>query len=348
MSSSPSSEQAEEHDLADERHDQDDRADDRQEHRDPEQQDADRAVEERLDREVAAEHDGDRDDRRQDPEPDDDREDAIRSPTLSAAHASPSARRRTATAAPARTRGGGAPRGSSEHARLAGRRPGAVPAAMARRQLDDPGPERREPRLVLARARSPGGPRRSASSPAAPRSAATSASRTGSGARAPRRPRRRTSSRSVLQLADARLEHGRRLRRRRHLDEPGEPERVGPRLADGPGPGVLRPGRRPLAGEPVAGVEAPEAAVAVDPGVLVGDDDRRPLVLAAGPDGRCRRPGRSRRTGRSAPAGPCPTRSPGSGWPSVSRQTRRSRSSGPRRFRSPGNGSRMMYSPRSR
>ena len=56
-----------------------------------------------------------------------------------------------------------------------------------------------------------------------------------------------------------------------------------PRLADRPDPGVLRPGRRALAGEPVARVEAPQAGVSIDPAVLVRDDDRRP-GLATRPD----------------------------------------------------------------
>ena len=107
------------------------------------------------------------------------------------------------------------------------------------------------------------------------------------------------------------------------------------------------PGRGSLAGEPVAGVETPEAAVAVDPAVLVADDGRRPLHVAAGPDGPAVAAGVvDERDAQRAPA--LAARSPGSGWASVSRQNRRRRSSGPRMFRSPGNGSSMMYSPRSR
>ena len=58
-----------------------------------------------------------------------------------------------------------------------------------------------------------------------------------------------------------------------------------PRLADGPDPGVLRAGRGALAREPVTGVEAPQAVVAIDPAVRVADDERRPADVAAGPDG---------------------------------------------------------------
>ena len=75
--------------------------------------------------------------------------------------------------------------------------------------------------------------------------------------------------------------------------------------------GCTWPGRGSLAREPVAGIEAPEAAVAVDPAVLVADDRRRPLHVAAGPDGPAVARGRSRRTGRSAPASPGPPGRPG-------------------------------------
>ena len=57
-----------------------------------------------------------------------------------------------------------------------------------------------------------------------------------------------------------------------------------PRLPDGAGSGVLRPGRGSLAREPVTGVETPEPPVAVDPAVRVADDRRRPLHVTAGPD----------------------------------------------------------------
>ena len=57
-----------------------------------------------------------------------------------------------------------------------------------------------------------------------------------------------------------------------------------PRLADRARPGVLRPRRGTLAGEPVSGIEAPQTPIAVDPAVLVADDDRRPRDVATGTD----------------------------------------------------------------
>ncbi len=58
-----------------------------------------------------------------------------------------------------------------------------------------------------------------------------------------------------------------------------------PGLADRAGPGVLRAGRRALTGEPVAGVEPPQAAISIDPAVLVTDDDRCPLDVSTRADG---------------------------------------------------------------
>ena len=76
-----------------------------------------------------------------------------------------------------------------------------------------------------------------------------------------------TAARVGRELRDPGLEDRDRLRRRRDLVQAGEPERVVPRLADGARPGELRAGRGALAGEPVARVETPQAAVAVDPAV---------------------------------------------------------------------------------
>ena len=69
------------------------------------------------------------------------------------------------------------------------------------------------------------------------------------------------------QLGDPSLEGRHRLGRRGDLVETGEAERVMPRLADGAGARVLRAGGRSFARKPVAGVETPEAVVAVDPAV---------------------------------------------------------------------------------
>ena len=233
------------------------------------QQDADRAVEERLDREVAAEQHDDRHDRRQDPEPDDDGEErrsAARRSALPTPRRAPGAGRAMAARAPRRGGDGRAGRRGTPARRIAASR--SCPAAIdrvsstscARSVASRASSSRSVTRLVPSRS-GPGRRRRAARRPPRRGPAARR--------RAPRASRR-TPSRVALQLLDAlgsRTADG--LRRRRDLDEPGEAERVVPRLADGPGPGVLRPGRRPLAGEPVAGVEAPQAAVAVDPGILV-------------------------------------------------------------------------------
>jgi hypothetical protein len=89
----------------------------------------------------------------------------------------------------------------------------------------------------------------------------------------------------LRQLRDPRLEIGHRLGRRRDLAQPREPEGIVPGLADRAGPRVLRAGRRTLAGEPVARVEAPQSLVTVDPRDVVADDDRRPFDVTARPDG---------------------------------------------------------------
>ena len=94
----------------------------------------------------------------------------------------------------------------------------------------------------------------------------------------------RTASAPPRGLARSAAQDRRSPGRRGDLREAGEPERVRPRLADRPGPGVLRAGRGPLAREPVAGVEAPQPAVAVHPRVRVRDRDRRPLVVGPRPD----------------------------------------------------------------
>src|SRR3990172_2974952 len=73
--------------------------------------------------------------------------------------------------------------------------------------------------------------------------------------------------------------------RRRDLRQAEEAEWIVPRLSDRPGAGVLRSGRSALAGQTVARVETPQAAVAVDPADVVADDDRRPFDVGARPDG---------------------------------------------------------------
>ena len=90
------------------------------------------------------------------------------------------------------------------------------------------------------------------------------------GARPPGRPpRRRPLPASAVSSAIRASRTGIACDGGATLPRPGEPERVVPRLADRARPGVLRARRGSLAGEPVARVEAPQAAIAIDPAVLV-------------------------------------------------------------------------------
>ena len=64
----------------------------------------------------------------------------------------------------------------------------------------------------------------------------------------------------------------------------GPAEGVGPGEADGAVAFVARAGRGAFAAGPVAGVDAPQAAEAADPGGVVVDEDRLPFAVLAGAD----------------------------------------------------------------
>ena len=101
-------------------------------------------------------------------------------------------------------------------------------------------------------------------------------------------------------------------------------------------------------GEPVAGVEAPQAVVAIDPRVVVADQDRRPVDVATGADRDAVAAGVVDERDARARAWPSRRGHPGPAGRGCRARSAAVRSSGPRMFRSPGNGSRMMYSPCSR
>ena len=185
---------------------------------------------------------------------------AMSRPTLSAAHASPNARLRV-------TDGGSGTEAWWRWMRGSSRSPACSAASRSRLAADR---RRRARHRACAGCVSRSSPSRSSVSrrapvavqPGAPRMAATSASSSG---------RRAASSSSVgndrgplgRHLGDPGLQGRDGLRWRRDLVEAGEPERVVPRLADRAGARVFRSGGSPLAGEPVARVETPEAAVAM-------------------------------------------------------------------------------------
>ena len=269
---------------------------------------------------------------------------AMSSPTLRAAHASPNARRSatdggSGTAAWRRWMRGSSSFPARRSASLLIPAEIALPSSTSwvRNDVRRASPSRSS-RVVA---------RRRWSTPAAVRTAAISASSFGS----------RTDRRCGLggdlvvrrcQLREACLEDRDRLRGRSDLLETGEAERVVPRLAHRAGPGVLRPGRRAFAGEPVACIEPPQAAIAIDPAVAVSDEHRVPVDVAARPDDEAVAAGVVDEWDAEGPLRSAPRGRPGRAGRRVSRQTLRMRSSGPRMLRSPGNGSSMMYSPRSR
>ena len=165
------------------------RRDDGQDDGDLEDELDDVAVEERLDGEVGAEQDDDRQRRRQDPEPDDDRErgdeqpDAERGPCL--AEGPPAGDRRRLGLG---RRGGGGPadrRAARPAGRPAARRPAAI-AASSSTSCDARPSSRASPSRSSVGARRRG----SASRPAVSRMAATSGSSFGQRRRPARRPRR--------------------------------------------------------------------------------------------------------------------------------------------------------------